>query len=118
MAELKKYLVHVELALATVERVAEAGAAVAGTLKEISKGEMTPAYRSVSHDMFGFFVQTSLIPAQIRSALNTPRFKAADPSTYYKPSAFRDGDRVLIVDVGKDALSIGKDDAARWLQRR
>ncbi len=118
MAEKKKYLVHVELAEATLDRVKEAGAAVAEGLREISQGDVYPAYRSMGCDLFGFFVATSLAPAQIRAALNTPTFRARDPSTHYKASAFRAGDRVLIVDVGRDALSINKDDAARWLQRR
>jgi len=116
--EPRKYLVHVELATATVERVAEAGAAVLGTLKEISNGDVCPAYRSMGHDLFGFFLKTPMVPAQIRAALDTPRFRGNDPRTHYKASAFRTGDRVLIIDVGNDALSINKDDAVRWLQRR
>jgi hypothetical protein len=115
--EARKYLVHVELAAATVERVAEAGAAMVATLTEISRGEVCTAYRSMGHDLFGFFVKTTMAPPEIRAALDAPNIRNRGARGLYQVSAFRSGDRVLIVDVGSDAISIGKDEAARWLQR-
>lgn len=112
MEERRKYFVHVELALATADRVAEAAASVAGTLHVLSQGDMVAAHRSLGRDQFGFFVKTKMKAAQIRAALNAP----TGPANLATLSAFRSGDRVLIVEVGSDAVDIGKGNAVRWLQ--
>lgn len=106
---LRTYFVHVELALATPARVTEAGKAARSALSSICRGGMTVAHTSIGLDQFGYFIATRMTAGQIINVLNSPRGRET-------PSVLRSGDKALVVDVGRDSYSVGKDEAARWLQ--
>jgi len=75
------------------------------------------AFRSVTADMFGYFIRTKLVARQIAAAIESPGKQAWIYDKTTVPPFLNNQDAILVVEIGEDFLAgRGFTRAGTWLQ--
>ncbi len=99
-----RYLAAVQLkAGSAMERLTEDVPVVIDAINGISKGHREAFFRSSDGTLFGFFLETSRETGEIRAAI-------------VNCTGFRNGDAVLVVELGDKFDGVGFTRAWTWLQ--
>lgn len=83
-------------------------------LASMSEAPPEQAFRSVTADMFGYFIKTKMVSRQIVAAIQSPR--QLSPRDYF--TILEGKDKLFVMEVGADFMGTeGFTRATTWLQR-
>lgn len=115
----RRYLVVLRLGDTAAERLTILVPSLKAVLESLAVGPIEQAFRSVSADVFGYFVRSKLNSAQIHAAIQSPGPESWERHSR-KPDIgpFLDNkDALLIVELGEDWLvGIGFTKVGPWLR--
>lgn len=99
----KRYLIHIELAGADIERLRGFVPRLHDALERMSSNNYLQAYHSPSRDTLGYLIRTTLAAAQVRVRLTeaSPTVEARYPEAYVM-AVLGPNDMVLVLEIGED----------------
>jgi hypothetical protein len=99
----KRYLIHIELAGADVERLRNVVPRLHNAIERMSESNYVQAYHSAARDTLGYLLRTTLAAAQVRSRLKElPPLEKGQAAGAYVQAILDVNDRVFVLEIGED----------------
>lgn len=117
MAEVRRFLIVMDLENSTASRLQETVPRFLKLLEEISvEAPVQQAFHSTARDIFGYVIRSKMNAAQIHASIETPQRKSHFVSGFVEPFLFHN-DNVLVLEIGDDFyFSGGMSRLGAWLQ--
>lgn len=117
----RRYLVIINLKSAEPARLQTIVPPLKIVLSSVSTEPIEQVFRSVTADVFGFFIRSRLVAGQIVAAIESPGKKSWQRDDDRIPDIapfLQSGDGLMVVEMGEDfKATVGFTRAQTWLQR-
>ena len=118
--ETKRYLVILNLKSTEPARLQTLVPSLKAVLSNVSTEPIEQVFRSVTADVFGFFIRSRLVPRQIVAAIQSPGKALWQKDNDRIPDIgpfLQSGDGLMVVEIGEDfQAEAGFTRAGTWLQ--
>ncbi len=115
--ETRRYLVIVELSDTAIERLQILVPRLQNILARLSTEPPQQAFRSVSADMFGYFIRSTLVAGQISARIESPGKQGPRHGPPIEQPVLLGKDSLFIIEIGEDfSAGRGFTRAGAWLQ--
>ncbi len=116
--EARRYLVIISLSDTAPQRLRSLAPHLQDILARLSTEAIEIAFRSVTADMFGFFVRSTLAADQIIARLESPGREGFYEDDSVEEPGLTGADSLFVIEIGEDfKAGRGFTRAGTWLQR-